>query len=90
MSAVIMRIISILKISIAHRLFMVKVFELCLSSPASRNFFYRVDHLKNIRFWLILPHHHLLMVCLFWYFLGIFSLDTLLYRVYTIDIMRDS
>ena len=68
---------------------MVKVFELCLSAPASRNFFYRVDHLENIQFWQILPHHHLLMVSHFWYFLGIFSLDTLLYRVYTVGTMRD-
>ena len=53
-------------------------------------FFYRIDSRKNIQFWQILQHHHLLMVSLFWYFLGIFSLDTLGYRVYSIDIMRES
>ena len=74
----------------AHRLFMVKVFELCLSAPASRNFFYRIDSRKNIQFWQILQHHHLLMVSLFWYFLDEFFVDTLGYIVYTIDIVRES
>ena len=90
MSAIVVRIIYLIYEWNAHRVFMVKVFELSLSAPASRNFFYRIDSRKNIQFWQILQHHHLLMVSLFWYFLGIFSLDTLGYRVYSIDIMRES
>ena len=54
---------------------MTRVFELCLSAPASKNFFYCIDPIQNIQFWQILQHHHLLMVGTFWYFLGIFSLD---------------
>ena len=90
MSAIVVRIIYLIYEWNAHRVFMVKVFELCLSAPASRNFFYRIDPVQNIQFWQILQHHHLLMVPLFWYFLGIFSVDTLGYIVYSIDIMRES
>ena len=90
MSAIVVRIIYLIYEWNAHRLFMVKVFELCLSAPASRNFFYRIDSRKNIQFWQILQHHHLLMVPLFWYFLDEFFVDTLGYIVYTIAIMRES
>ena len=90
MSAIVVRIIDSVCDWFAHRVFMVKVFELCLSAPASRNFFYRIDPIQNIQFWQILQHHHLLMVPLFWYFLGIFSVDTVGYIVYSMSIMRES
>ena len=90
MSAIVVRIIDSVCDWFAHRVFMVKVFELSLSAPASRNFFYRIDPVQNIQFWQILQHHHLLMVPLFWYFLGIFSVDTLGYIVYSMSIMRES
>ena len=38
--------------------------------------------MKIIRFWLILPHHHPIMVGTFWYFLGIFFIDTLVRLCY--------
>ena len=59
-----------------------RVFELCLSAPASKKFFYCIDPMKIIRFWLILPHHHPIMVGTFWYFLGIFFIDTLVRLCY--------
>ena len=59
-----------------------RVFELCLSAPASKNFFYCIDPIQIIQFWLILPHHHPIMVGTFWYFLGIFFIDTLVRLCY--------
>ena len=46
------------------------------------NFFYCIDPIQIIQFWLILPHHHLDMVGTFWYFLGIFFIDTLVRLCY--------